>query len=238
MADVSAQRRAAVAVLVVAGAALVGAWHLTPPGAPPIYDGVCAADPYRTLGSSPAPAAASKAYGPAAVGAFETSEVVTNDNPPQAQVLITLGTFVSTVPFTLTVTPVQPPGPVPAGGPIDGNVYSIVASTSTGAQLNPVDAQHPVTVLLRATAMSPPRTLERLDGSSWVALKTFLIGCGDTFEATTTKMGDFALVAPQAPTGPPAGGGGLPVAIVAAGATAVVLVVVLGVIRVVRSRTA
>lgn len=223
-------------LLALGALALVVVWRAQSPATPPIYDGVCVAPAYRTLASSPAPTSASKQYPPAAPGAFATSELTTGEDVPQAQVLMTDGTFVSAQPFTLTITPVAPPAAKPSNGSVDGNVYKIVATTANGSQLQPVDSAHGITILLRATAMSPARTLERLDGSTWTPLKTFLVGCGDTFEAVTPKLGEFAMVLPQAAAGNGGGSSGLPLVPIVAGGTAVILIVVLGLIRLGRTR--
>ncbi len=227
----------ALAVLAVAAAALAFAWRVAPAASPPLYDGICIADAYRTLGSSPPPSSASQSYPAEPDGAFMTSEVVTAENPPQGQLLMTDGTFRSATPFSVSITAVANPGPAPSDGSIDGNVYRMVATTASGQQLQPVDAQHGVTVLLRGTNYQPPRTLERLDGSHWVDLKTFNVSCGSVFEAVSTRMGDFALVVPKHAGNSGASGSGIPVTVaIVAGLTAVILATTLALIRLNRSR--
>jgi hypothetical protein len=231
-------RRGAGLVLVLAAVLLTAVWRLAPAASPPIYDGVCAADPYRALGSSPPPSSATKMYPPVTAGNFQTSEVVTGETPPQAQLLLVDGTFVSSEPFTVSITPVSPPGPQPSDGTIDGNVYRILAVTASGKQLNPVDAAHGATLLLRATAMSPARTMERLDGTTWTDLRTLLAGCGDTFEAATSRLGDFALVVPKQGGGGGGGSGtGPPVVPIVIGLVVIVLATTLGLIRLNRTRS-
>jgi hypothetical protein len=223
--------RQAVIALAAAIIALAIAWRVMPSAAPPVYDGLCTADPYRLLGSNPAPDSASKTY--AATTSFQTSEFTTSENPAQAQVLMTDGTFVSPdAPFTVSVTPVPPSAVVPSDGQIDGNVYRLAAMTSAGMPIQPAQ---PITLVLRATRTNPPRTMERLDGAKWTPLQTFAEGCGDTYEATTDRTGDFAMVA----TGqPPANGGGSgpPVAAIIAGAAVIAVAAILLLLRVARSR--
>jgi hypothetical protein len=231
-------RKDAGLVLLLAGVLLTVVWRVTPAASPPVYDGVCAADPYRALGSSPAPTSASKMYGPVTAGNFQTSEVATTETPPQAQLLLVDGTFVSSEPFTVSITPISPPGPQPADGSIDGNVYRIVAVTASGKQLNPVDPAHSATLLLRATATSPARTMERLDGTTWTDVKTLLAGCGDTFEVATPRLGDFAMVVPkQGAGGGGSGGTGPPLVPIVVGLVVILLATTLGLIRLNRSRT-
>jgi hypothetical protein len=234
-------RKGAGLVLLLAGLLVTVVWRVAPAASPPIYDGICLADPYRALGSSPAPTSATKMYAPVTAGNFPTSEVVTTDNPPQTQLLLVDGTFVSSEPFTITITPIPPPGPQPSDGSIDGNVYRIVAMTVSGKQLNPVDAAHNATLLLRGTSMNPARTMERLDGTTWTDLKTLPAGCGDTFEAATPRLGDFALVVPkQGGSGGGGGGGsgtGPPVVPIVIGLVVIVLATTLGLIRLNRTRS-
>lgn len=190
-------RRAALLCLVVAGSALALVWRFQPGVAPPLYDG-CITEPYRYLGSSPSPSSATHDF---PGGSFEPSEVVTDDSPAQGQVLMDSGTFASTQPFTVTVAPVQPPRPAPPGARFDGNVYRIVATTSGGSQLQPQPGVV-ITVVLRGTSSTgPARTMVRLDGQTWSRLATVMAGCGDEYEATSSKLGVFAIVQP-------AGGGG------------------------------
>ncbi|MBV9100566.1 MAG: hypothetical protein JOZ46_07260 [Candidatus Dormibacteraeota bacterium] len=232
-------RRLGIAALLLAVAGLTLLWRATPKGAPPVYDGICTPTPYHTVGSSPAPLAGSKSYPASPAGSFPTAEVVTDpsfqtENPSQGQLLMTDGTFVSSEPFTVSITPVQAPGVAPRDGRVDGNVYRVAAVTQSGKQLQPVDAQHQVTLLLRATSMNPARTLERFDGTAWTDLKTLLAGCGDLFEANTAQLGLFAAVVPaNAPSG---SGGGPPVVPIVIALIVVVLATVIGLVRLNRAR--
>lgn len=237
-------RRLGLAAVLAAGVGLSLVWHASPSASPPVYDGVCLADPYRLLGGSPPPLSATKMYGPVSGGNFQVSQLTSNDdrsqgleNPAQAQVLLQDGTFVSpAAPFTLSLTPVQRPAIAPRGGRIDGNVYRIIAVTPTGQQLNPVDAQHGITVLLRGTASNPPRTMERFDANAWTDLRTFSAGCGDTFEAVSPRMGEFALVLPaQAANG---SGGSVPLIPIVVAAIVICLGTSLVLLRFNRARAA
>lgn len=163
---------------------------------PPLYDGLCVPPNYLTLGANPGPASASATY--SASDLNQTQELATAEQQaPQAQMIIASGSF--TVPpgatVKVTITPVAPPSARPVGGSIAGNVYRFAAETSTGQALD-LAAGHPATIVLEApSAGGPQLTLERFDGSSWTALKTFQSGCGTTEEAAAPALGMFALVA-------------------------------------------
>lgn len=226
------RRWGSVSVLCVSAALLVIVWRLLPASSPPIYDGLCLADPYRLLGSSPAPVAASQSY--PAGNSFPASEVVTTETPPQAQVLITNGTFISQSPFKVNVAPIPPPAVRPKNGTFVGNVYAVSATTASGTELAP---RQPVTILLRATASAgPARTVERLDGTSWTPLQTFSAGCGDSFETVSTKLGDFAVVAATGSTTPQSRTGSAPIGLIIGLILVVLIATVLGLLRINRMR--
>jgi hypothetical protein len=191
-------------VLCIAATLLALVWRMLPTATPPLYDGLCLADPYRIVGASPSPTSALKQY---RVGQFQASEVLTAESPAQAQLLMPDGSFKASAPFTVTISPVPRPAPsLPVGRTFDGNVYSMVARTSSGAPVEPIQ---PVTILLRATGSTgPTRVIERLDGRTWTPLQTFNAGCGDTFEAASSRLGEFAVVkltSPPARSGAPVG---------------------------------
>ncbi|MBV8195369.1 MAG: hypothetical protein JOY80_07560, partial [Candidatus Dormibacteraeota bacterium] len=229
-----ATRRRGVIAVAAASLALAVLWRLLPAASPPLYDGICIADAYRSLGGNPPPGSASKMY-PAAAQS-PTDEITTmsdSEQPAQAQILMQGGTFSSpTAPYTVSVTPEAPPAPPPSGYTLDGNAYRIVAKTSSGTMLQPT-SQNPVTVVLRGTSASNSLTMYVYDGTMWMPLKTFNVGCGYTFESVSTRMGDFGLFYQGSGTGGNNGGGqsgGAPVAVI----VGVVLVLIVGVIVAVR----
>jgi hypothetical protein len=221
-------------VILAAIAGLMAVWRVLPAGSPPIYDGNCIADPYRLLGGSPAPQVASMAF-PAAQ-AFPTSEVFTGETPPQAQVLMQAGTFVGSTALTISIAPVAAPAVKPPNGTIEGNVYRFAAVTSTGAQLQP-RAGTPLTIVLRATRSVPSPIIDRFDGTTWTPLQTLNSGCGNTFEVTSSQMGEFAAVGPAAGSQPPSeSGGGVPAVAIVAGLVVLLLVVVVALFTLDRGR--
>ena len=205
--------------------ALVLVWRLLPASSPPIYDGVCIADPYRHLGGTPAPSSASSSY---SGSNFPTAEVLTNETPAQAQILMMQGTFSAPSSITVAITPVSPPAPPPDGKALDGNTYQIIA-TSAGQQVQP-NSQDPATIVLRGSGVTGSLILYVDSGSGWTALKTFNLGCGFTFEAVSPKLGYFALFR-TAGSSNTASSGGFPVGIVVGILGAVVVVATLGLAR-------
>jgi hypothetical protein len=148
------------------------------------------------------------------------------ENPAQAQLILTAGTFLSpNAAFTVSIAPVPAPAIAPSDGRIDGNVYRITANTVSGTPLSPIE---PVTIVLRATRSDPPRTLERFDGTAWKPLQTFAEGCGDTFAATADRLGEFAMVMTRQPA---ANSGGVPILPIIAGLAVVILAAVLTLTR-------
>lgn len=210
-------RRAAWGLILTATVLLGALWRVLP-ASPPLYDGLCTADPYRELGNSPAPAAASTTY-PGAQ--FPAAEVATNETPAQAQILMTSGTFSGGgAPVTVSVEPVSPPAPPPSGLRLDGNTYRF--SAVAGGQ--PIQPTQSVTVSLRGAGDTGSLTMYVNSGAGWQQLKTFNLGCGFTFEAVSPKLGYFALFATGGARGSGGGSGGFPVAVVVGVLAAVVVV--------------
>jgi hypothetical protein len=224
------QRTRGLVLIALAGTSLGVLWRLMPAASPPIYDGICVADPYRAMGSSPPPSSASMTY-PA--GDTPVSDVRTAENPAQAEVLMMSGALSSPASqIVVSIAAVPAPGPRPAHGSIDGNVYRFSATTASAAALTP---SSPVTVLLRGTRSTPAHTLERLDGARWTPLQTFLEGCGDVFEADSNRLGDFALVVSGAPA--PGPGGAAPVGLIAGALTVALIATILLLVRLGRTRS-
>ncbi|MHB8490066.1 MAG: hypothetical protein ACYDCS_12985 [Candidatus Dormibacteria bacterium] len=215
-------------VVLASVAALMLVWRFLPAGSPPIYDGQCIADPYAVLGGSPAPQAADKTF-PAA-GTFPAAEVLTGETPPQAQILMEAGTFDNSTAVTVSIAPVAAPTVKPPNGTIEGNVYRFSARNASGGELEPASPSLAVFIILRGLTSSPAPTIDGFNGTSWTPLSTLNAGCGNTFEVTSTQLGEFAAVRPGGGGGTtPAASGGIPgVAII--GGLAVLLIIVVAVL--------
>ena len=211
-------------VILVSVVALTLVWQFLPTGSPPIYDWQCIADPYVTLGGSPAVQPATKTFPKA--GSFPPAQVVTGETPPQAQILMEASTFDSSTPVTVSVTPVPAPAVKPPNGSIEGNVYRFSAVDASGAELEPSPSLA-VFIILRGLTSIPAPTIDRFNGTSWTPLATLNSGCGNTFEVTSIQLGDFAAVRPGGgATTPPGSAGGIPAVAIIAGLVGLLVILV------------
>ncbi|HEY2437187.1 MAG TPA: hypothetical protein VGH93_08390, partial [Solirubrobacteraceae bacterium] len=137
--------------------------------------------------------------------------MLTDESPPQAQILMMSGTFSAPSSVTVTIKPVKPPLAPPSGTVTASNVYQITASAG-GRELQP-NSQDPATIVLRGSGASAMLVLYFDSGSGWQALRTFNVGCGYSFEAVSPRLGYFALFQSG---GSSTGSGGFPAAIVVA----------------------
>lgn len=205
------QRRQAWVAIAMGSIAIALLWRLLPSASQPLYDGLCPAGPYRLLGGDPPPSSASQVY---PGSQFPTAEVLTNEAPPQAQILMMAGTFSATSSVTVSITPVSPPAPPPEGRLQDGNAYKITAAVE-GRDVQP-NSGDPATIVLRGSGDTGSLVMYSNTVNGWQPLKTFNLGCGFTFEAVSPKLGYFALfrIAGSAGGGPSRGG--VPVAVIVA----------------------
>jgi hypothetical protein len=233
MAAVSA--RSGWMVILASLLALTLVWRFLPGGSPPIYDGECIADPYVTLSSNP-PAQAAKTTYPKA-STFPAANVYTGETPPHAQILIESGTFVNTTPVTVSITPMAPPAVKPPNGKIQGNVYRYSAANASATELEPLSQSLAVYIFLRGLTSVPAPTIDRFNGSSWTPLSTMNAGCGNTFQATSTQMGEFGAVAPASGT-TPASGGGIPGTAVIGGLAVLLIIAIVALLAIDRRRGA
>jgi hypothetical protein len=211
-------------VILASLAALALVWRFLPDGSPPIYDGQCIADPYVMLGGSPAPKSATTTFPKAA--SFPPEQVLTGETPSQALILMESGTFDNSTAVTVSVTPVPAPAVKPPNGTVEGNVYRFSAVNASGTELEPMPSV-PVYIILRALSSFPAPLIDRFNGTTWTPLSTFNAGCGNTFEATSSQLGEFAAVKPGGKgTTPAASGGGVPAAAIVAGLVVLLIIVV------------
>lgn len=221
----------------LAGAALVTVGWLATPQPVPVYDGVAAPDePYRYVqppsgATTTAPPTTATATTPVKDGRSVLGlSVASKETGPQFSLYLPPMSMAANGTISLTVTP-SAPTDQPAGATLDGNVYTLVI-TSTGGPVTLTDKAAIATLYLRATsAKQPPPTLDfrAAPGEAWKPLQTSR-GGSDIYIARFTGPGQFALAFPVGKTS----SGGLPVlSLVAVGG----LVVIVGVVFVVRLRS-
>ncbi len=195
------------------GALLIVAVHAA--GAPSpaaLYDGVVVEDPYRYVQPPPG------ATGDPTTG-MDTIDLkdgtppnvysATNEQPPQAQVIIQQGSIAlpaGTTQIKVVIFPVAPPSPAPPST-LAGNVYQIVLTDQDGTPLFLLPGAS-ATVVLRAPPAVTVGTVYQLTGSAWQALPTQNGGMPDMFAANASSLGEFAVVTQQTTPGPGAGGPG------------------------------
>lgn len=179
--------------------------RVAPLAAPPLYDGVVVAEPYRWLVPPPGehgnPTSASATLRPIG-GASPLLALATAEEPPQAQVFGTDGALVlpaGTSSIKVSITPILPLS-LPNDGHIAGNVYRISVANQKGVPITaPASAQ--VTVVIRGPDGTVGATIERYADGAWKPLKTEDTGSAAQYLAVVTEFGVFTLVA-AGPGGP------------------------------------
>jgi hypothetical protein len=167
--------------------------------APPLFDGVVVAEPYRWLQpptDHPGGATGASATLPLKAGQSDLVAVATSEMSPQAQIFAAPGSLTLPSGATSVIVSIQPvvAVPPPPGRYIDGNVYLISVTDQTGAPLT-APASAKVSIVLRSAAPDlTDAVIARFDGSSWIPLLTSPSGPG-SFLAVVTVFGDFAVVA-------------------------------------------
>ena len=198
-------RRLGLPVLVIGLLGIALAQWVAPLAAPPLYDGVVVAEPYRWLvpppGEHGAPTSASATLRP--IGeASPLLALATAEEPPQAQVFGTDGALVlpaGTSSIKVSITPILPAS-LPNEGHIAGNVYRIAVTNQKGVPITaPASAQ--VTVVIRGPDGTVGATIERYADGAWKTLKTEETGSAAQYLAVVTDFGVFTLVA-SGPGGP------------------------------------
>ncbi len=186
-----------------AGLLLVVVAQLAAPGAtPPLYDGIVPITPYQWL--TPPPDHPGGAQGVTADVVVDGGQsgliaVATPELSPQAQVFATPGSLTLPTGATSVKVSIQPvPAAVqPSDGYIDGNVYRISVTDQQGRVLTaPAEAR--VSVVLRSADPTLTNgTIARQEGDTWTMLDTSPPPAGsDSYLATVTSFGDFAVIAP------------------------------------------
>jgi hypothetical protein len=177
---------------------------LASPTAVPIYDGLGTDDPYRFVGSSPAPSTARTAVKVSATGS-EGIELQTVETGPQVLINAAGGLLTSAAStVTLTATPLKGDGAL-ARGTIDGNVYRITASSPVGFSTDAGTGY----LYLRAAVMTKPAPVlvHRATATDpWTEIKSSVSG-RDNLVTPFKDLGDYAVV--RLPGSEPLSSGGL-----------------------------
>ena len=221
----------------LAGALLVALGAVLSPGAVPVYDGVGQPDePYRYVAApegAKATAAPTGAHATTPVqGGRSTNglSVATAEKGPQFSLFLPPQAMAAaTGPVEVDVTP-SAPTDAPAGGVVDGNVYTVTL-TSAGGPVTLTERAAIATVYLRATtAKQPPPSLYRRASPTgpWTALATSRGGT-DFYVAAFPGPGQFAVV--FGTSGGSTDGGGPPVLLLVLLGGLVLLVAVVLVVR-------
>lgn len=237
-------RRPATRWLAIAILALLGAWLLAP-AAVPIYDGIGNPDePYRWV-QSPSGTTSKKAPTSAAVnlpvahGVSRAGYANTRETGPQISVYMPAGALrppAGVTSVTVSVKPLAPTGPAPAGGTFVSNVYRVTANAG-GADVPIVGTgnQAPTLQMRSASVTQPGPVFERFANGTWTPAKTTRVG-NDIYQTQAADFGDWALVRTKAAASSGSSGGGVNVGLLAAGIGVLVLAAVIATIRTVRLR--
>jgi hypothetical protein len=191
-------RRAGLIALGLALPLIVVARLALPTAAPPLYDGLIAADPYRFLnppliGGHGDPTSFQEPY-EVTGSTVPAIAAATLETPPQAQFVAPDFAFEvnnESTTLDIQIVPVEPPADVP-GKAFAGNVYTIRVAED-GNNLQPV---LPVTVSLSAPGQPDNAEIAYWDGFSWTLLPTESGNQIGTFVAEVEALGEFAVVVP------------------------------------------
>lgn len=232
-------RRVAAAV-----ALLIGAWVVSP-SVVPLYDGPGTPDqPYRYVSppagykpQTPAPTEAKSSIvvrNGVSTAAFANSQ----ESGPQISVYIPAGSLQAPAGATtieMTATPSAPKAPLPSDGTIVSNVYTISATASGGdvAIIGKGTNQTPTLQMRAPSSQQPGPTFETFDGKSWKSSETIRVG-QDIYQTFAPKLGVWALV--QQNGGGSSGLSGGSLAMLVIGIAILVIVGIILVVRLLRSR--
>jgi len=228
--------------ILAAIALLLTAW-LVSPAVMPLYDGPGNPDePYRYVDApagSPQKGPPTTATSTIPVRNGVNTAVITNsaEVAPQISVYIPAGALqapAGATTITVTATPSAPKPPLPTDGTIVGNVYTVTATAAGGpvAVVGKGDNQSPTVQLRAPSAKQPGPTFELFDGKKWTSSETIRVG-QDRYQTFAPKLGMLALV--QQKTGS-SGLGGAQLLMLVLGIAILVVVGIIIVVRVARSR--
>jgi hypothetical protein len=171
-------------------------------GQPPLYDGVIVEDPYRYLqpaGGQPGNPTSGAETVPLDAGDSPALLAATQENPPQAELVVDRGSVALAPGTTAVKVSIQPiPPPEPAGSSPDarirlsGNVYQFVLTNQAGVAMKLQPGTN-ATVVLRAPNGVTNGVIARYADNRWSPLKTDNGGLPDLYSTNATDLGIFAV---------------------------------------------
>lgn len=227
---------------ILGGSVLALAIQFVAPAGVPLYDGVVVSEPYRYLHPKGEQVGSPSSY----AGSKPVTEAVspliagfTSESPPQAQLIAQADAFRLTSGVTsleVTIAPIDAPAP-PDRSVIAGNVYRFAVTDQSGSPLATTPCDGCRSILLRAPGGTVDASLMRYVDGAWAGVETLHAGTVDLYQANVANLGDYAVVMGSTTPVPGDGTGGLaldPLILLGGGAVIVWLVILA---LVVRSRT-
>ncbi|HZS93408.1 MAG TPA: hypothetical protein VFA78_01300 [Chloroflexota bacterium] len=227
-------RRAGLAILAAALAALILVWTLAPPLTPPLYDGISLpAQPYRylsppkgTLSTKP-PTSAREVL--AAHGKAPQVFISTKENPPQAILAIDSNGIklpAGTTHVTISIKPVPAPAQ-PSSGTLDGNVYLFEATNNAGRSLT-LTKHAGAQVELREPGTGGHQVVEQYVGKQWHRRNSATFVNAQYQASNISSLGYYSLVTVSASG---SSTGGIPILAIVGG---IIVLFVVGILLVLR----
>ena len=223
-------------------AALGVVWLTTTPV--PLYDGIGFPDePYRSVPARGAGPAATSAQVDLKVAAGTNTGgliVNTREAGPQASVFAPPHAFAApgSTPIVLTVRPVPPQAPMPAGV-LESNVYLLSLTSSAGPVTVVPEAQPPAITMRSITTQAPEPVFNYRAGSAekWRELKTRRVG-RDIYNGVAPGPGEYVLVRDAVGPAQQSSGGGRGALYGVLGATVLLVIGVIVGVRILSRRAA
>ncbi len=195
-------RRLALISLGAGLATIAVAQMLGPLDAPPLYDGVVIAEPYRYLAPGPAQAGSPTSYRmtfPIENGTSPAFGAGTSESPPQAQLIAPPGAFAIPAGTTELRVSIIPVAPATSEG-IVGNAYRFAVTNDAGTAV-PIAKGSGPTMVLRAPAQASDVTIVDLVDAAWQPQSTQSAAQPNTYQTNVDVLGDFALRGSLPPEG-------------------------------------
>ncbi len=197
-------------LLVLGASALALGLQVLAPVGVPLYDGVVIQEPYRFLepiGDQTGDPGSFSNTLPVDDRGSPVIVAPTTEQPPQAQLIAQRDAFLvpdGVTSITVSITPVGPAAPPPAGSTIAGNVYRFSVTDDSGTLLAPKPCDGCRSLVLRAPDGTENAAIMHLADGTWESVATVHAGTVAMYQANPAVLGDFAVVA--GPGGSPGDG--------------------------------